>query len=128
MISFSIEAFLFFIICLTNIHGSGIVVFVTISVIWVNEGADIKDYRNFGFHQRILPKVDFQKENNYMIQKRKMETTKNGNTVKLVLPFPYVLWMLGMNPDSQKEEIVLHEPQTEQGNINRESVNYGEEK
>lgn len=62
-----------------------------------------------------------------MIQKRKMETPKNGNTVKLVLPFPHVLWILGMNPDTTIEKSVLHEPQAEQGNINRGNTGYEEE-
>lgn len=57
-----------------------------------------------------------------------METTKNGNTVKLVLPFPHVLWMLGMNPDDTIEKSELHEPQAEQGNIDRENTDYEEEK
>ena len=65
------------------------------------------------------PKGRFSKENSYIILKRKMETTKNGNTVKLVLPFPHFLWMLGTKPVSTKEKAVLHEPQTEQENINR---------
>lgn len=39
-----------------------------------------------------------------MIQKRKMETTKNEDTVKLVLPFSYFLWMLGTNPDAPIEK------------------------
>ena len=34
------------------------------------------------------PKGRFSKENSYIMLKRKIETTKNGNTVKLVLPFP----------------------------------------
>ena len=63
-----------------------------------------------------------------MIQKRKMETTKKENTVKLVLPFPHFLWMIGTNPGISKEKAVLHEPQTEQENINREHTNYEEEK
>lgn len=62
-----------------------------------------------------------------MIQKRKMETQKNGNTVKLVLPFPHVLWMLGMNQDTTIEKSV-HEPQVESGNIHRENTDYEEEK
>lgn len=57
-----------------------------------------------------------------------METEKNEKTVKLVLPFPHVLWMLGMNLDDSKEKSVLHEPQAEQGNINRENTDYEEEK
>lgn len=57
-----------------------------------------------------------------------METTKNGNTVKLVLPFPHVLWMLGTNSGILKEKTVLREPQAEQGNINRENIDYGKEK
>ena len=50
------------------------------------------------------------------------------NTVKLVLPFPHFLWMIGTNPGISKEKAVLHEPQTEQENINREHTNYEEEK
>lgn len=57
-----------------------------------------------------------------------METTNNGSTVKLTLPFPHFLWMLGTDPSIPKEAAVLHEPQTEQDNINREHTNYGEEK
>ena len=37
------------------------------------------------------PKGRFSKENSYIMLKRKIETTKNGNTVKLVLPFPHFL-------------------------------------
>ena len=74
------------------------------------------------------PKGRFSKENSYIILKRKMETTKNGNTVKLVLPFPHFLWMLGTKPVSTKEKAVLHEPQTEQENINRNNTNYEEDK
>lgn len=74
------------------------------------------------------PKGRFSKENSYIILKRKMETTKNGNTVKLVLPFPHFLWMLGTKPVSPKEKAVLHEPQTEQENINRIYTNYEEDK
>ena len=49
-----------------------------------------------------------------------MKTTKNGNTEKLVLPFPHFLWMLGVDAAAAKGETVLHEPETEQENINRE--------
>lgn len=28
-----------------------------------------------------------------------METTKHGNTVKLVLPFPHFLWILANQPE-----------------------------
>lgn len=63
-----------------------------------------------------------------MIQKRKMETTKNENTEKLVLPFPYFLWMFGMNPSVHKGKTVPHELQAEQENIIREKINYEEEK
>ena len=73
------------------------------------------------------PKGRFSKENSYIMLKRKMETTKE-NTVKLVLPFPHFLWMIGTNPGISKEKAVLHEPQTEQENINREHTNYEEEK
>ena len=74
------------------------------------------------------PKGRFSKEDSYIMLKRKMETTKNGNTVKLVLPFPHFLWMISTNPGISKEKAVLHEPQTEQENINREHTNYEEEK
>lgn len=39
--------------------------------------------------------------------------------VKLVLPFPHFLWMIGTNPGISKEKAVLHEPQTEQENISQ---------
>ena len=74
------------------------------------------------------PKGRFSKEDSYIILKRKMETTKKENTVKLVLPFPHFLWMIGTNPGISKEKAVLHEPQTEQENMNREHTNYEEEK
>lgn len=74
------------------------------------------------------PKGRFSKENSYIMLKRKMETTKNENTVKLILPFPHFLWMLGTNPDVSKEKAVLHEPQTEKEYINRSHTNYEEEK
>ncbi|KDS38002.1 hypothetical protein M090_0156 [Parabacteroides distasonis str. 3776 Po2 i] len=48
--------------------------------------------------------------------------------MKLVLPFPHFLWMLGTKPVSTKEKAVLHEPQTEQENINRNNTNYEEDK
>ena len=70
------------------------------------------------------PKGRFSKENSYIMLKRKIETTKNGNTVKLVLPFPHFLWMIGTNPGISKEKAVLHEPQTEQENMNREHITY----
>lgn len=57
-----------------------------------------------------------------------METTKNENTVKLVLPFPNFLWMLGTNVGIPKEKTVPHEPQAEQKKINKEIANYEEEK
>ena len=44
------------------------------------------------------PKGRFSKEDSYIMLKRKMETTKKENTVKLVLPFPHFLWMIGTNP------------------------------
>ena len=73
------------------------------------------------------PKGRFSKEDSYIMLKRKMETTKKENTVKLVLP-PHFLWMIGTNPGISKEKAVLHEPQTEQENMNREHINYEEEK
>ena len=73
------------------------------------------------------PKGRFSKDNSYIIFKKKMETTKHGNTVKLVFPFPHFLWMLGTAPGIHKEKAVLHEPQTEQENMNREHTNYEEE-
>lgn len=57
-----------------------------------------------------------------------METTKNENNVKLVLPFSYFLWMFGMTPDAQNEETALHEPQAELDITNRENIDYEEEK
>lgn len=63
-----------------------------------------------------------------MIQNRKMETTKNGNTEKLVLPFPYFLWMFGTSSDELQEKPVLHKLQAKPQNINRENINYEEEK
>lgn len=41
----------------------------------------------------------FSKDNSYIIFKKKMETTKHGNTVKLVLPFPHFLWILANQPE-----------------------------
>lgn len=38
----------------------------------------------------------------------------NGNTVKLVLPFPHFLLMLDAKPDTLPNEKVLYEPQREQ--------------
>ena len=52
-----------------------------------------------------------------MIQKRKMETTKNEDTVKLVLPFSYFLWMLGTNPDAPIEKTMQQESQAKQENL-----------
>lgn len=57
-----------------------------------------------------------------------METTKNENTAKLVLPFPYFLWMFGTNPGFPEGKTVPHGLQVEQENINRENINYEEEK
>ena len=74
------------------------------------------------------PKGRFSKENSYIMLKRKIETTKNGNTVKLVLPFPHFLWMIGTDPGIHTEKAVKHEPQTEQENMNREHINYEEDK
>ena len=53
------------------------------------------------------PKGRFSKENSYIMLKRKIETT---------------------NPGISKEKAVLHEPQTEQENMNREHINYEEDK
>ena len=74
------------------------------------------------------PKGRFSKENSYIMLKRKMETTKKENTVNLVLPFPYFLWMFGTDPGIPTEKAVQHEPQTEQENMNREHINYEEDK
>lgn len=52
------------------------------------------------------PKGRFSKENSYIILKRKMETTKNGNTVKLVLPFPHFCGCLVPNQYPQKKSSV----------------------
>ena len=49
------------------------------------------------------PKGRFSKENSYIMLKRKMETTKKENTVKLVLPFPHFLWM-ALTPASPKRK------------------------
>ena len=70
----------------------------------------------------------FSKEDSYIMLKRKIETTKNGNTVKLVLPFPHFLWVIGTDPGIPTEKAVQHEPQTEQENMNREHINYEEDK
>lgn len=78
-------------------------------------------------HQHILQKAYFQK-NSYIIQKRKMKTTKNGDTIKLVLPFPHFLWMLGTHAINFKEQTILNEPHSEQENTNRENINYEKEK
>ena len=40
----------------------------------------------------------------------------------------HLTWMLGTKPVSTKEKAVLHEPQTEQENINRNNTNYEEDK
>ena len=48
------------------------------------------------------PKGRFSKDNSYIIFKKKMETTKDGNTVKLVLPFPHFLWILANQPEILK--------------------------
>lgn len=57
-----------------------------------------------------------------------MKTTKNGDTIKLVLPFPHFLWMLGTHAINLNEQTVLHEPHSEQENTNRENINYEKEK
>ena len=74
------------------------------------------------------PKGRFSKEDSYIMLKRKIETTKNGNTVKLVLPFPHFLWMIGTDPGIPTEKAVQHEPQTEQENMNREHINSEDDK
>ena len=74
------------------------------------------------------PKGRFSKEDSYIMLKRKMETTKKENSVELLLPFPQFLWRIGTNPGISKEKAVLHEPQTEQENMNREHINYEEDK
>ena len=74
------------------------------------------------------PKGRFSKENSYIMLKRKIETTKNGNTVKLVLTFHNFLWMIGPDTGIPTEKAVQHEPQTEQENMNREHINYEEDK
>lgn len=63
-----------------------------------------------------------------IFNRKEMETTKNGNTEKLVLPFPYFLWMFGTNPDVLQEKTVMHKPQAETQNTNREKINDEEEK
>lgn len=73
------------------------------------------------------PKGRFSKENSYIMLKRKIETTKNGNTVKLYCHSPF-LWMIGIDPGIPTEKAVQHEPQTEQENMNREHINYEEDK
>lgn len=50
------------------------------------------------------PKGRFSKDNSYIIFKKKMETTKDGNTVKLVLPFPHFCGYLPTNLRSSKEK------------------------
>ena len=55
------------------------------------------------------PKGRFSKEDSYIMLKRKMETTKKENTVKLVLPFPHFLWMIGTKAEILKENTASHE-------------------
>lgn len=45
-----------------------------------------------------------------------MEEAKNNTVkrVKLVLPFPHFLWMLGAKPDTLLNEKALYEPRKEQ--------------
>lgn len=50
------------------------------------------------------PKSRFSKDNSYIIFKKKMETTKHGNTVQLVLPFPHFCGYLPTNLRSSKEK------------------------
>lgn len=57
-----------------------------------------------------------------------MKTTKDKCKVKLVLPVPYFLWMIGMPSGITLPKTVPHELQVEQENINRENVNHEEEK
>lgn len=49
-----------------------------------------------------------------------MEEAKE-NTVKLVLPFPHFLWMLGANSNTL-HEVPLYELQKEQGKTNQANV------
>lgn len=72
--------------------------------------------RNLCYIKNKSSQIKFSKENTYMIQKRKMETTKNEDTVKLVLPFSYFLWMLGTNPDAPIEKTMQQESQAKQEN------------
>ena len=46
-----------------------------------------------------------------------METIKANSPMKLILPFPHVLWMIGNTPDLFGEELAFQEPRTEQENI-----------
>lgn len=63
------------------------------------------------------PSNAFSKENGCIILSKNMETTKANSSVKLILPFPHVLWMLGNTPDTFEEELAFQESRTEQENI-----------
>ena len=58
--------------------------------------------------------------NSYIILKDNKEEAKE-NTVKLVLPFPHFLWMLGANSNTL-HEVPLYELQKEQGKTNQANV------
>lgn len=73
------------------------------------------------------PKGRFSKENSYIILKRKWKQQKRKHS-EIGIAFSSFLWMLGTKPVSTKEKAVLHEPQTEQENINRNNTNYEEDK
>lgn len=63
------------------------------------------------------PKCRFLAENDNIIQQENMETTKTDSAMKLILPFPHFLWMLGNRPDNHRKRMILHESQTGQENI-----------
>lgn len=50
-----------------------------------------------------------------------MEEAKD-NIVKLVLPFPHFLWMLGAKPNTLPNEKALYEPRKEQEKNNQANV------
>ncbi len=53
-----------------------------------------------------------------------MEEAKNNTVkrVKLVLPFPHFLWMLGAKPDTLLNEKALYEPRKEQEKNNQANI------
>lgn len=43
-----------------------------------------------------------------------MKQKKKDDAIKLILPFPHFLWVLGYTPDLPEEEAALQEPKPEQ--------------